>query len=66
MSEPSGSQIKRSMTAEEIKFLAEWFRASHEEGWRPHIHAPGEVARIHEKLEGVYAAAERRPHYDFF
>lgn len=57
MSGPSGTDIKTGLSAEEIKFLAEWFRESYEEGWRPHIHAPARVGALNEKLDGIYRAA---------
>lgn len=57
MSEPSGTDIKTGLTAAEIKLLAEWFRESHEEGWRPRIHAPARVAEFSEKLDAIYRTA---------
>lgn len=52
--DPSGSRIQKTLTAGEIKQLAEWFRESHEAGWRPHVHAPARIEALNAKLNHIY------------
>jgi hypothetical protein len=59
MEGPSGTQIKNGLNADEIKLLAEWFRESYDEGWRPRIHAPARIAAFSDKLRGIYRSARK-------
>lgn len=52
---PSGTTIKTALTAEDTKFLAEWFRASHAEGWRPNPRTASDVYRVWHKLDALYS-----------
>lgn len=51
---PSGTDIKTGLSADEIKFLAEWFRESYAQGWRPSIQDLAAIERNHAKLAAIY------------
>lgn len=54
---PSGTDIKTGLTADEVKLLAEWFRESYKDDWRPAVYPRGTIERFHTKLAAIYGEA---------